>query len=258
MNNNSTPPERLSATLLRRTPDGGWSREHPQTELTELEQQALAWDASCERARQAAASIERAIGEHADLQNIQIDGDRILVSLHITDQSRWAEWRRYFGIRHDQERPLPYMVGGQGFRDGVRVSVLAYHLPQARALAQEVAREPFEFEGIVYDLARPQQDAKGDVWFYQGERTADGMPLLSLDGRPERCTLANIARLSGPLTPVTGTPSPQTTPVMTGGTSITDLRAAVRELGALPVPVGSDRLTRTFTPTQALREGGDA
>lgn len=44
---------------------------------------------------------------------------------------------------------------------------------------------------------------------------------------------------------------------------ILDVETAVRELGALPVPIGTvpespDRLTRTFAPTQALREDDDA
>lgn len=44
---------------------------------------------------------------------------------------------------------------------------------------------------------------------------------------------------------------------------ILDVETAVRELGALPVPIGPDpetpdRLTRTFAPTQTLREDRDA
>jgi hypothetical protein len=205
-------PERSFGAVLQRTAAGGWTREdferatperYEGQERTELEQQALAWDQSCERARRVAATIERHIGQHPAFQNIQLDGDRILVALHIIDQAHWGQWRRYFGIAHDKETSLPYMVAGDGYRDGVRVGVVAYDLPQARAHALKIAREPYEFDGVVYDLALPQRDADGEVWFYQGVRTADGMPLLSIDGRPERCTLANIVRQSGPLTPVT-------------------------------------------------------
>ncbi|GHA28964.1 hypothetical protein GCM10010372_31070 [Streptomyces tauricus] len=225
-------PERSFGAVLRRTPAGDWAREHQahpegpelsqpsapveQPELTELEQQARAWDQSCERARRVADVIQRQVGSHPSYQSVQLDGDRVLVALHITNQAQWGEWRRYFGVQHDTETALPYMVRGDGYRDGVRVSVVAYDLPQARTLATEIAKAPYELDGIVYDLARPQRDAGGDVWFYQGVRTADGMPLLSVDGRPERCTLANVACLNGPLTPVTDTPSPQATPVMTG------------------------------------------
>lgn len=192
----------------------GALKEHP--ERTELEQQAHAWDQSCERARRAAAVIERHIGEHPAFQNIQLDGDRILVALHILNQSQWDPWRRYFGITHNKETALPYMVAGDGYRDGVRVGVVAYDLPEARAHALKIAKAPYEFDGVVYDLALPQRDSVGDVWFYQGVRTTDGMPLLSIDGRPERCSLANVARINGPLTPVTDAPSPQAIPVTTG------------------------------------------
>jgi len=221
-------PERSFGAVLRRTPAGDWARQHPDhtdnglpvrqqaPERTELEAQALAWDESCERARRVAAVIQRHIGEHPAFQNIQVDGDRILVALHILDQSQWGQWKAYFGIRYDKETALPYMVSGDGHRDGVRVGVVAYDLPEARAHAKRTAKAPFEVEGIVYDLALPQRDDRGDVWFYQGEQATGGMPLLSQDGRPERCTLASIVRHAGPLTPVTSTPSPQATPVMTG------------------------------------------
>jgi hypothetical protein len=204
-------PERSYGTLLHRTPAGGWAREHQEhPERTELEEQALAWDASCKRARLVAAAIERHIGQHPEFQNLQIDGDRILVALHITDQAQWVQWRAWFGITHDRERPLPYAVAGDGYRDGVRVSVVAYDLPQTRARVAQRARRPFEWDGIVYDLARPQQDASGGVWFFQGQQAGDGMPLLSMDGRPERCGLANIVQQVGPLTPVTTAMTPVT------------------------------------------------
>ncbi len=211
-------PERSFGAVLQRTPAGGWAREHQEhDERTELEQQALAWDQSCERARRAAATIERHIGQHPAFQNIQLDGDRILVALHVIDQAQWGQWRRYFGIAHDKETSLPYMVAGDGYRDGVRVAVVAYDLPQARAHARKIAKQPYELDGVVYDLALPQRDGDGDVWFYQGVRTADGMPLLSIDGRPERCTLANIVRLTGLMTAVTATPSRPMTPVIANG-----------------------------------------
>ncbi|ELP65427.1 BN159_2729 family protein [Streptomyces turgidiscabies] len=212
-------PER-AGLVLHRTPGGGWAREHQehqeQPELTELEQQALAWDQSCERGRRVAESIEQHIGRHPEFQSIHVNGDRVLVALNVLDQSQWTQWRTWFGITHDKETPLPYAVSGLGYRDGVQVSVVAYNLPEARAHARKIAKQPYEVDGVVYDLARPQRDAGGDVWFYQGVRTTDGMPLLSIDGRPERCSLANIVRLAGPLTAVRNAPSPQVTPVTTG------------------------------------------
>ncbi|MEU0332176.1 BN159_2729 family protein [Streptomyces sp. NPDC006193] len=204
-------PER-PGIVLHRAPAGG-STSGTAPALTELEQQALAWDQSCERARQVAAAIEAHISQHPEFQSIRTDGDRVLVALHVTDQAQWDRWRRYFGIRHDQERPLPHLVAGDGHRDGVRVSVVAYDVPLVRTAAAERAGRPFQLDGIVYDLALPQRDAQGGLWVFKGQRAEDGMPLLSLDGRPERCSLANVVTQVGPLTPVTDTPSTQVTPV---------------------------------------------
>lgn len=212
-------PERSYGTVLHRTPDGGWSREpqarpHPERELTDLEQQAVAWDKSCERAQLVAATIQQQAGQHPAFKEIRTDGDRVLVSLQITGQEQWAEWRRYFGIRHDGERSLPHAVGGEGYRDGVRVSVMAYDVPQLRARETQKAERPYELDGVVYDLARPQRDSHGDVWYFHGDRRPDGMPLLSIDGRPERCSLGNIVDHVGPLTAVR---TPVTPVVAKGG-----------------------------------------
>ncbi|AMW11655.1 hypothetical protein A4E84_20450 [Streptomyces qaidamensis] len=200
-------PEKSFGAVLRRTPAGSWTSEQ-QPQPTELEQQALAWDKSCERARQVAVGIKAQIGQHPEFQNVQVDKDRILVALHITDQAQWVQWRAWFGITHDKEQPLPYAVAGDGYRDGIRVSVVAYDLPQAQARAVQSAKRPFQLDGIVYDLAVPLRDAQGDVWFFQGQRSDDGMPMLSIDGRPERCSLANIVTHVGPLTPVTDVATP--------------------------------------------------
>ncbi|NUS83016.1 MAG: BN159_2729 family protein [Streptomyces sp.] len=222
-------PERSFGAVLRRTPASDWAREHPdhtgnglpvgtQTPpRTELEEQAAAWDESCARARRVADDIRRRLAGHSSVRNVQVDRDQVLVALYNVTQEQWGQWRLYFGITHDKEAETPYMVAGDGYRDGVRVGVVAYDLPEARKLAKQIARAPFEFEGIVYDLALPQRDSRGEVWFYQGEQATGGMPLLSQDGRPERCTLASIVRHAGPLTPVTSTPSTQVGPVMTGG-----------------------------------------
>ncbi|WP_435643397.1 BN159_2729 family protein [Streptomyces sp. H49] len=191
--------------------DATVSSRAPEAEpLTDLERQALAWDASCKRASAVAAGIEQLIGRHPEFQSLRTDGDRILVALHITDQAQWAAWRSFFGITHDKERPLPYAVAGDGYRDGVRVSVVAYDLPQVRATATDRAQEPFELDGLVYDLARPQRDAQGDVWYSRGRRAGDGMPLLSMEGRPERCSLANIVQQVGPLTPASNSSASST------------------------------------------------
>lgn len=215
-------PERSFGVVLRRAPSGDWARQHPdheQPQRTELEEQAAAWDASCARASRVADDIRQRLSGHSSVRNVQTDRDQVLVALHNVTQEQWAQWRLYFGVTHDKETETPYMVAGDGYRDGVRVGVVAYDLPESRKLAKQIAQQPFEFEGIVYDLALPQRDSQGDVWYFQGERTPAGMPLLSLDGRPERCTLANIIRLTGLLTAVTDSRSPQVAPVMTGGES---------------------------------------
>ncbi|MGW6009659.1 BN159_2729 family protein [Streptomyces sp. NPDC055210] len=217
-------PEDGAGAGQTRRPLGDGPREHEerqeqpqpsQVQRTDLEEQALAWDESCQRAQRVAEVIKRHIGQHPAFQSLQIKGDRLLVCLHILNQSQWGEWRRYFGIQHDKETTLPYVTAGDGHRDGVQVGVLAYDLPESRSRAQRTAKAPYELDGIVYDLALPQRDASGLVWFYEGARTADGMPLLSAADRPELCTLPNLVQQAGPLTPVTDNPSPQAKSVMT-------------------------------------------
>ncbi|MBP5930148.1 hypothetical protein F3K39_18955 [Streptomyces sp. LBUM 1479] len=200
-------PERSYGTLLHRTAAGGWSQDpqakpHPEPELTDLEQQAIAWDQACERARRVAVAIEQQLGQHPTFRSLRTEGDRILVALQITNQQQWIAWRAWFGITPGREQRLPYAVGGDGHRDGVRVSVVAYDVPQVHAHAMTTAQRPFELDGAVYDLALPLRDAHGDVWFFQGECREDGMPLLSVDGRPEKCSLSNIVEHSGPVLPV--------------------------------------------------------
>ncbi|MBQ0827652.1 BN159_2729 family protein [Streptomyces tagetis] len=186
-------------------------------ELTDLERQALAWDAACERANRVAADIALRLSEDSPLHRVQVDGDQLLVALYITAQSQWAAWRRYFGITHAGERALPYVVCADGHRGGVQVWVAAYDLPETRAREAASARRPFELDGIVYDLAVPLGDTQGDTWFFQGEVRADGMPLLSQDGRPERCSLANIVSQAGPLTRVRDTSADPVMPVLAEG-----------------------------------------
>ncbi|MFD5630363.1 BN159_2729 family protein [Streptomyces sp. NPDC127072] len=194
-------PEKSYGIVLHRTAAGGWSRGPRQ--LTELERQARAWDLSCRRARVVAASIARHIGRHQDFQSVHADGDQVRVALLVTDRDQWARWRSHFGITHDRERLLPDAVIGECRHEGVRVSVVAYELPppSPNPRSPEAARA-FEFGGRVYDLTVPQRDAHGQIWYFQGWRGHDGMPLLSLDSRPERCSLPNVAAHLGPLTPV--------------------------------------------------------
>ncbi|WP_407646046.1 phiSA1p31-related protein [Actinacidiphila oryziradicis] len=51
----------------------------------------------------------------------------------------------------------------------------------------------------VYDLAASHQDAQGNHWQYDGDQASDGVPLLSLAGRPEPCRITNVVEQAGPL-----------------------------------------------------------
>ncbi|MFJ8633050.1 BN159_2729 family protein [Streptomyces sp. NPDC093568] len=209
-------PGRSFGVVLHRTPDGGWSPA-PRP-LTDLERKALAWDASCARARSLAHAIERRLAGHAGPSGVRVDGDRVRVVLRVDGPLPWARWRAYLGITAVWTGARPHTVVGEGERGGVRVTVVAHGATSAApSVAPASAASPptapdssapgprtrlFRFGGITYDLAFPQRDAQGDVWYFQGCRSHDGMPLMSLDGRPERCSLANLAVHLGPLTPV--------------------------------------------------------
>ncbi|MFI1711397.1 BN159_2729 family protein [Streptomyces griseoruber] len=222
-----TDPERSFGVLLHRAPDGDWSRTprrsdepgrraapaqpegpaapepEPVRPVTELERQALAWDDSCARARQVARAVERQMHGHPGPHGIRVDGDRVRVLLRVDDPAQWARWRAYLGLTGADERSRPHTVTAQGERDGVPVTVVARGsgtAPPSRAGGPE--RRPFRLDGTRFDLALPQRDTNGDLWYFQGCRTPDGMPLLSLDGRPERCTLAQVQAQLGPLSPV--------------------------------------------------------
>lgn len=191
-------PERSFGAVLHRTPDGGWTRA-PRP-ATDLERQALAWDASCERAQCVARAIERHLAGHAGPYGVRVDGDRVRVVLRVDDAAQWDRWRAYFGIVEAGMRTRPHTVTAEGERGGVRVTVVARG--PAPAPRGAPAARPFRLGGTTYDLALPQRDAHGEVWYFQGSHNRDGMPLMSLDGRPERCSLANVAAHLGPLTPV--------------------------------------------------------
>lgn len=199
-------PERTYGTVLVRTPQG-WapvapaSQPAPAAEPSELEQQASDWDAACERAQRLATSMAAAYATEPDVANVRADRDTVVVSLYVTDLSRWAGWMATLGITEHQLTGLDYVVCGRTSWDGVPLSVLAYDVPELQLAERAKARRPFRYAGVLYDLALPHEDSQRDVWFYQGE-SAEGMPLLSLDGRPERCTLANVVEMVGPLLPI--------------------------------------------------------
>ncbi|MEV0176859.1 BN159_2729 family protein [Streptomyces sp. NPDC050803] len=194
-------PERSFGLVLHRTPDGGWTRA-PRA-ATDLERQALAWDASCARARTLARAVEQLLHGRQGPSDVRVDGDRVRVVLRVDGPAQWARWRAYLGITRIGEGARPHAVTGEGQCGGVRVTVVAHGATAApRGAAAVAAVRPFRLGDATYDLTLPQRDAHGDVWYFQGCRTHDGMPLLSLAGRPERCSLANVAAHVGPLSPV--------------------------------------------------------
>ncbi|MYR93052.1 MULTISPECIES: BN159_2729 family protein [unclassified Streptomyces] len=208
-------PERTYGMVLRRTPQG-WAPVAPAsqpaeaepaeprlTEPTELEQQASDWDAACERARQLADSARRTYAAEPDFVGVRADGDTVVISLQITELSRWDGWMATLGIvEHQLMTALDYVVCGRTTIGDVPVSVLAYDLPEVQLVAQAKALRPYRHAGLVYDLAVGQKDITGDTWFFHGDYTAEGMPLLSKDGRPERCSLAAVVDMLGPILPV--------------------------------------------------------
>lgn len=204
-------PMRTFGAVLRRTREG-WEPITPTapsaepsepSPVTELEQQASHWDTACERARQLAATLAVQYRAEPDVTRVTADRDTVVISLHITDLARWTAWMDSLGITEQQVTGLDYVMAGRTSWDGIPLSVLGYDVPElqlAQAAAQ--AHRPYRHGGVVYDLAVGQRDITGDVWFFQGETSPEGMPYLSADGRPERCTLANVVELVGPLTAV--------------------------------------------------------
>lgn len=162
---------------------------------TELEREALAWDAAREHARTVALAIEREVSTHPDVRKVWADGDAVRVLLELAAPfARWAGWCEYFGITAADEPAGDGTPAGEGRRAGVRVAVLVRQTAGAA--------RPFRLGETLYDLAVPYRDAHGEIWYFQGQRASDGMPLMSVDGRTERCSLANVAEYLGPLTPL--------------------------------------------------------
>ena len=116
-------PGRSFGVVLHRTPDGGWTPA-PRP-LTDLERKALAWDASCARARSLAHAIERRLAGHTGPSGVRADGDRVRVVLRVDGPLPWARWRAYLGITAVGAGTRPHTVVGEGERGGVMCEVAA-------------------------------------------------------------------------------------------------------------------------------------
>ncbi|MEU3950303.1 BN159_2729 family protein [Streptomyces sp. NPDC029526] len=160
------------------------------------------------RARAVARAVEREVGTHPDVHGVRADGDTVRVLLGLAPPyPRWDAWCAYFGVTVSGEAFGPRTLAGEGRRDGVRVTVVARGPDRPHGDgAGGTAERTYRHGGTTYDLTLPHRDAHGETWYFQGLRTPDGMPLMSVDGRPERCSLANVAEYAGPLTPVRGVP----------------------------------------------------
>ncbi|TXL91632.1 BN159_2729 family protein [Streptomyces sp. IB2014 016-6] len=197
----------VEGVVLRKdTATETWTREPMSNArvLTELEQQTAAWDASCARATVLAEKIRTECAEGSGLLRVRADGDRVLVSVQATEAGHWAQWRTYLGITEDLPQTLSYAYCGEGHRDGVAVSVVAYDGPQVEERVTAAATMPYRHGGQVYDLALPQQDSTDRVWNFHSTRT-DGMPMLSMRGVDRSnatVPLANVVHHVGPLTAV--------------------------------------------------------
>ncbi|MFZ3569465.1 BN159_2729 family protein [Streptomyces sp. BH034] len=199
-------PEKSFGTVLYRTA-AGVAKRRP---LTDLEKQAAAWDASIQRAAALVVQIEGKFGSEPGFQRVRADGDQVTVGYSCTAIEQWHQLRIYFGITEDHVQATEYAFVGRGHREGVAVTVVAYDVPQLGVDAGAEALRPYRHDGVVYDLALPHLDITGETWFFHGEVTAEGMPLLAVDCRPERCSLASVVEFVGPLTPVRDAATPVT------------------------------------------------
>ncbi|MEQ4610641.1 BN159_2729 family protein [Streptomyces cavourensis] len=181
-------PERTFGTVLRRTPQG-WAPVAPATqpappEPTELEQQASDWDAACQRAAQLVTVVRATYATEPDFVGVRADKDTVVISLQITELSRWAGWMSTLGIVEQQLTGVDYVVCGRTTIGDVPVSVLAYDVPELQLVAQAKARRPYRHGGLIYDLAVGHKDITGDTWFFHGDYSAEGCRCCRRTGGP--------------------------------------------------------------------------
>ncbi|CAM5384345.1 hypothetical protein SCALM49S_02523 [Streptomyces californicus] len=159
------------------------------------------WDAACERAAQLVHVVRATYAAEPDFVGVRADRDTVVISLQIAELSRWAGWMSTLGIVEHQLTGLDYVVCGRTTIGDVPVSVLAYDLPEVQLIAQAKARRPYRHAGLIYDLAVGHKDITGDTWYFHGDYSAEGMPLLSKDGRPRAVQPGRRGRHARPDSP---------------------------------------------------------
>lgn len=203
--------------VLHRTPprpatDTDPAEEAGQQEaaVTLLGETATARDAACPPARRMAAGLRHTYGRHPDVAHIA--ADHVTLFLTIPALPDWYAWLDVFaasvcaiGAQRITTRPdgPGRAAVATGEYDGVPVRLIARGVPEPLRQAARQAGRLYWFAARIYDLSAPLYDDMGDVWTYNGENRADGMPLLVHQGTAARCTLANVVRLAG-LRPFTG------------------------------------------------------
>jgi hypothetical protein len=177
-----------------------------QRPAVDLEQAAAAWDLACAHAHRAAAALTAAYGAHPDVVSVTADGDRAVVVLRITDLRAWYVHRAAMGVQADDVVLFHDACSGIGRQGWIPVQIVGLGVPMLLNAVAAAARLPYRLWDQVYDLAVTHEDVRGDRWRYCGEQSPDGIPLMSVVGRQEKCRFTNVVRYVGPLVPVASTP----------------------------------------------------
>lgn len=88
-----------------------------------------------------ARQLLRQHGHQPEFQGIDIEGDQVLVGLHVGTLDEWYAWWPLCGIHTGALRQVgnpPYAEIGHGHREGVPVVLIAHAVPEliTRALAK--------------------------------------------------------------------------------------------------------------------------
>ncbi|MFR0357304.1 BN159_2729 family protein [Streptomyces sediminimaris] len=175
---------------------------------------AVNWDRACDRADRAVTALTVAYGRHPCVLALVADGDLVVLVLRVVDVRAWYAWRTALRVPPEAVAFCGDSCVGTGTYEGVPVRLMGLSVPTLLESEMESAAEPYRLWDQVYDLALPYLDIRGNEWRHQGVWAPDGIPLLTVTGRTERCRLSNIVVQMGPLIPVR--PMPSAVPVPSG------------------------------------------